>query len=365
MQELCYAFHKQQWWGKTIPQTPNDSILFKGTMQQNKNKYKHLLRTSDLTQHQRQTSPEGKSSFLYVTAHDDISVRDDKPVKVMLNGAQLAQWMRWSNSQKISHKWSLIASVCGSCVIAQRHRIKAVSRQTDKHICVHHHRNQVGTITQPSVLFCLTFSALLNAYVCFCLSFEPSRPPPPPIPTVSASSACAELWSSDEWKMYYSGERKTLRMHTHTHTHDYEMCTHPCLCGLAVYCRLSAEWDKLSGSHFIERVRILVDDCFFSILPIISGTDVSSRHACDRGSLALKLILTLIIILAHLLPADTHVTTTELTNDTERKRGREKERLVRLCLSLALLSETTTLPPGFGLSLHSYFPFLNFILMIS
>lgn len=47
---------------------------------------------------QLETSPEGKSSFLYITAHDDISVWDEKPVKVVLNGVQQAEWTRWSNT---------------------------------------------------------------------------------------------------------------------------------------------------------------------------------------------------------------------------------------------------------------------------
>lgn len=43
------------------------------------------------TVQQLKMSPEGKSSFLYVTAHDDISALDEKPVKVMLNGVQPAE----------------------------------------------------------------------------------------------------------------------------------------------------------------------------------------------------------------------------------------------------------------------------------
>lgn len=79
--------------------------------------------------------------------------------------------------------------------------------------------------------------------------------------------------------MYYSGERATPRTYTHTHAFTGCACT-PCQCGLAVYCRLFAERDKLSGSYFTERVRILVDDCFFpSVRAFISGIDVSLRQA--------------------------------------------------------------------------------------
>lgn len=68
--------------------------------------------------------------------------------------------------------------------------------------------------------------------------------------------------------MYYSGERATPHIHTHTHTFTGRAHA-PCLCGLAVDCGLFAERDKLSGSHFTERVRTLVDDCFFSVRPCI------------------------------------------------------------------------------------------------
>lgn len=72
--------------------------------------------------------------------------------------------------------------------------------------------------------------------------------------------------------MYYSGERATP--HTHTfmgHAHA------PCLCGLAIYCRLFAERDKLSGSHFSEWVRILVDD-FFCPCMYLSAVLMSVRN---------------------------------------------------------------------------------------
>lgn len=75
--------------------------------------------------------------------------------------------------------------------------------------------------------------------------------------------------------MYYSGE------HAYAHTHTFMGRAHgPCLCGLTIYCRLFAERDKLSGSHFIERVRILVDDCFFSRPPVyLSAVLMSVRDA--------------------------------------------------------------------------------------
>lgn len=72
----------------------------------------------------------------FATPNDEINVWDEKPVKVVVNGVQLGEWTRWSNSykntEKTRRKRSLMASACGSRVIAQRHRLKAASRQTDK-----------------------------------------------------------------------------------------------------------------------------------------------------------------------------------------------------------------------------------------
>lgn len=72
--------------------------------------------------------------------------------------------------------------------------------------------------------------------------------------------------------MYYSGTRGSA------HTDVFSGHARPRLCGLAVCCQLLTEGDKLSGSHFTEWVRILVDDGFFFF---ISGIDVSLRSVCD------------------------------------------------------------------------------------
>lgn len=98
--------------------------------------------------------------------------------------------------------------------------------------------------------------------------------------------------------MYYSGARCSA------HTDPLSGRARLRLCGLAVCCRILAG-DKLSGSHFTELVRILVEDGFFffyyqwdwcqfekrvrlrlfgsgahSLSNNHSGTSASSRHAC-------------------------------------------------------------------------------------
>lgn len=62
--------------------------------------------------------------------------------------------------------------------------------------------------------------------------------------------------------MYYSGACGSA------HTDALSGRARLRLCGLAVCCRILAEGDKLSGSHFTELVRILVDDGFFFFLSV-------------------------------------------------------------------------------------------------
>lgn len=124
----------------------------------------------------------------------------------------------------------------------------------------------------------LTFSPLFAAYVCFRLSSEPSHPHlfptlPSPLPRHVLSF---EVLTSERCIIQESVQ------HPHTHAFFFYR-THalPCLCGLAVCCGLLAERDKLSGSHFTEWLRTLVDDCFFFSRVFIGAIDVSLRRACD------------------------------------------------------------------------------------
>lgn len=157
-----------------------------------------------------------------------------------------------------------MASVCGSCVIAQRHRRNAARGQTDKREHVRRHRSGVGTVAEPSAPSRLTFSPLFVARVCFCLSFEPSRPHLfPSLPSQLPRHVLSfEVLTSERCIIQ---ESRAARARGRIHTRVYGRRARPCLCGLAVCCRLLAERDKLSGSRFTEWVRILVDDCYFSV----------------------------------------------------------------------------------------------------
>lgn len=104
-----------------------------------------------------------------------------------------------------------------------------------------------------------------------------SHPFPSPLPRHVLSF---EVLTSERCIIQESAPHRTHTFMGHAHA--------PCLCGLAVYCRLFAERDKLSGSHFSERVRILVDDffhpCVYLSAVLMSVRDVRVIEALWHSS---------------------------------------------------------------------------------
>lgn len=147
-------------------------------------------------------------------------------------------------------------NMLGTCH-SQRLRLKAVDSKTDSYKMCLPRRGGTGRYRSVIHPFLSDLLAIVRLTSLF-LSLLPALPPPTPLPlsfTLTPFAACAELWSSDKWKMYYSAA--PLHKHTRgaTHRHIYSTRAHVCSTASA-WLSVVAVGPSLNGISWVVHISV-------------------------------------------------------------------------------------------------------------